>query len=301
MSEIKDIPLVSVIVPCYNSSLFIASTLDSIVQQTYSNIEVICLNDGSTDNTEEIIKIYCEKYSNFLLIHKSNTGVSDTRNQGLRLAKGELVLFLDSDDVLTPDNIATHVEALKTNKAAGFSSAIMIKIDENGSLKNLGEWLGVTNTIHEDILSYNQSTGTCPSAYVFRKAMLLSHQIIFDQELTSTADRYFLCRVGNHAFGVRNSPKPTVLYREHKGGMSATLNKALIDDNALFFNKIEGNFVVNRSISKKFRFKTNYILAGAYKNTKQYGKFLHHSFKAMWASPKLFFLTLIGSNNKRPS
>ena len=84
--EITSEPLVSVIIPCYNSEAFIAETIESALKQSYSNIEIICINDGSTDNSECIIKKINDKRLNY--IFKKNTGVSDTRNQGLKNATG---------------------------------------------------------------------------------------------------------------------------------------------------------------------------------------------------------------------
>lgn len=91
----------SIIVPIYNAENYLKGCLDSIKQQTYLNYEVILINDGSTDNTGEICEEFVSQNHEFKVIHTTNKGVSNARNLGLSLAKGEYVLFIDSDDYLT--------------------------------------------------------------------------------------------------------------------------------------------------------------------------------------------------------
>lgn len=93
-------PMVSIIVPVYNGEKSIERCLRSIQNQSYTNIEVIVVNDGSTDHTEKVIKKYVEKDARFHYIKKDNTGVSDSRNIGMASAKGEYFQFVDGDDWL---------------------------------------------------------------------------------------------------------------------------------------------------------------------------------------------------------
>lgn len=95
--------LVSIIIPVYNGEQHIERCLRSLIGQTYENIEIIVLNDGSTDHTMQILDKYANADSRILVIDKPNSGVSDTRNQGLKLAKGEYVQFVDADDWLPSD------------------------------------------------------------------------------------------------------------------------------------------------------------------------------------------------------
>ena len=93
---------ISVIVPIYNVEKYIKRCLDSILMQKYQNLELILINDGSTDNVEEIIKTYIEKYPNIIkYIKKENTGLSDTRNTGMEIATGDYIMFVDSDDYIS--------------------------------------------------------------------------------------------------------------------------------------------------------------------------------------------------------
>lgn len=110
--------LVTVIVPAYNTEKYIDKCLDSLLHQSYQEIEVIMVDDGSKDNTCEICKKYAESDDRFWLIQKKNTGVSDSRNVGIGAAKGEFLTFVDSDDYVTTDYIETLVGAMKNAQLA---------------------------------------------------------------------------------------------------------------------------------------------------------------------------------------
>ena len=91
---------ISIIVPIYNCEKYLKRCLESIINQTYNNLEIILLNDGSSDNSLKIIKEYKKKDNRIIVIDKKNTGVSDTRNIGIQKASGKYICFCDSDDVL---------------------------------------------------------------------------------------------------------------------------------------------------------------------------------------------------------
>ena len=91
-------PKISVIVPVYNVEKYLPKCLDSILCQTFSNIEIICVNDGSTDNSRKILEEYKNKDSRIIIVDKKNGGLSSARNAGMKVAKGEFYSFIDSDD-----------------------------------------------------------------------------------------------------------------------------------------------------------------------------------------------------------
>ena len=99
----EDKPLVSIIVPIYNVEKYLSACMESIVNQTYSNIEIILVNDGSTDKSFEIANQFLNQCDNVILINQSNKGVSVARNKGLEIAKGEWIVFVDSDDIISLD------------------------------------------------------------------------------------------------------------------------------------------------------------------------------------------------------
>ena len=108
----KFTPLISVVIPAYNAEQFLDETLESVLSQTYENWECIIVNDGSTDNTESVAKKWCEKDARFRYFYKENSGASDTRNLGIKEARGEYIAFLDADDLYMPNFLEVCIENL---------------------------------------------------------------------------------------------------------------------------------------------------------------------------------------------
>ena len=95
---------ISVIIPIYNSEKYLNKCLDSILNQTFSDLEIVAINDGSTDNSQKILDSYIEKYpSRIISIYQENAGQSAARNKALDLVNGEFISFVDSDDYIAPD------------------------------------------------------------------------------------------------------------------------------------------------------------------------------------------------------
>lgn len=109
--------IVSIIVPIYNTYEFLEECLQSIISQTYKNIEIILIDDGSTDNSDQICKRYIEKYTNIKYIYQTNQGVSVARNRGINEANGEYIYFLDSDDKIENTFIENSIKCAKENNA----------------------------------------------------------------------------------------------------------------------------------------------------------------------------------------
>ena len=97
--------LVSIIVPVYNVDKYLERCVNSIIQQSYRNLEIILVDDGSTDNSGTICDTYKEKDDRIIVIHKENGGLSDARNAGIKIFTGEYVTFIDSDDYVSLDMI----------------------------------------------------------------------------------------------------------------------------------------------------------------------------------------------------
>src|SRR5690554_5935610 len=116
-------PLVSIIIPTYNRAHLIGETLDSVLAQTYTNWECIIIDDGSSDNTEQLLSKYTEKDLRFqYLTRPSNSpkGANACRNFGLENSKGDYVNFFDSDDIMHPDKLLTQVRILQKHTEAPF-------------------------------------------------------------------------------------------------------------------------------------------------------------------------------------
>jgi glycosyltransferase involved in cell wall biosynthesis len=101
--------LVSVVIPCYNQARFLGEAIESVLSQSYRAFEVVVVDDGSTDNTSEVVARYAGADAGVRLIRQENRGLAGARNRGLAEAEGEYVVFLDSDDRLLPDALQVGV------------------------------------------------------------------------------------------------------------------------------------------------------------------------------------------------
>lgn len=110
-------PLISVIVPIYNVEKYLSKCVDSIINQTYKNLEIILVDDGSPDNCPKICDEYAKQDSRIKVINKENGGLSDARNAGMKVATGEYVSFIDSDDYISDDFIETLYTTMKTENS----------------------------------------------------------------------------------------------------------------------------------------------------------------------------------------
>ena len=142
MSEVKpQFPLVSAIVPAYNAEAFIERTLKSVLCQTYKNLEVLVVDDGSTDKTFEIVQSIAQKDSRVTLIRQKNAGVAAARNLAIEKSTGEYIAPVDADDIWYPEKIEKQVNCiLKAGESVGLVYSWSINIDENDLI--IGQYSG---------------------------------------------------------------------------------------------------------------------------------------------------------------
>jgi glycosyltransferase involved in cell wall biosynthesis len=157
----NSVPLVSVCIPSYNHAQYLPYCLDSVLAQTYPNIEVIIIDDGSTDNSLEIAREYAANHPDLIQVHTHpngiNCGISKTSNLGFSLAKGKYWSGLSSDDALYKDKIEKQVAYLETNPEVGFVYSYSDYIDAQGNKVQgrLGEDITQEADPLEALLLYN--------------------------------------------------------------------------------------------------------------------------------------------------
>ena len=159
-------PLVSIVIPCYNQGKYLARTIDSALAQTYSNVEVVVVNDGSTDDSAKVASHYPQ--SRYLA--QGNRGVAEARNSGFNLSRGEFVQFIDADDCLTARAVESHLTCFGTHAEAGFVVGDIEWIDENGRCFGQGNWPVITGNFYEALLKVNHVANTI--AVMFRRHVL---------------------------------------------------------------------------------------------------------------------------------
>jgi|SRR5690554_500519 len=255
----KSNSLVSIVVPCYNGGQFIAETINSVLKQTYPTIELIIINDGSTDDSLVVINKFNE--DRIVLIDKENSGVSDSRNVGLKASKGEFILFLDADDLIQENFIERSISFFDLHPEIDFLTTAIDQIDENSlEIKNSVELKGTYQNVQYEIASFQLNISTCPSAYIFRKSKLVSNGILFNSSLSSPADRYYLLEVGAYLKGALLTNNK-LKYRVHANSMSQLKNKKLIVDQENYLeHTLKNKIIASRRTNNLFKRKLCYQL-----------------------------------------
>lgn len=134
MSEIyKNSPEVTVLLSCYNGERWLAEAIDSVLNQTFQGFEFIIVDDGSTDNSQKIITSYAVQDPRIIFIVKSNTGLADSLNVGIRKARGKWIARLDADDICLPTRLELQLAVAKARPSAVFIGAGLFLIDEVGN------------------------------------------------------------------------------------------------------------------------------------------------------------------------
>lgn len=132
--------LVSIVVPSYNYAHFLPETIESALSQTHANIEIIIIDDGSTDNTREVAEQLLQQDARIQYVHQVNQGLSAARNTGIKHASGEFVVFLDADDLMHPQKIAAHLEHFASDEKIDISygeSRYFVSGDINTTYANI--------------------------------------------------------------------------------------------------------------------------------------------------------------------
>ena len=206
---------VSIIVPIYNVEKYLAKCLNSLERQTFDDIEIIMVNDGSTDNSGDIAKTYANKNENFCLINRENGGLSAARNSGLDVAKGEYVYFLDSDDFLADDAIEKLYKKAKAEDLDqlrfvaytfedGTKNYLWTRDRSEGGYKYLGDYSGVFKGMdfYQKTLDNNDYYPSCCLIFTKRTVIeenhlrfyegILHEDILFNFQLTTLSERVAL-------------------------------------------------------------------------------------------------------------
>ena len=218
--------LVSIIIPCYNSGLFIADAINSVLNQTYKHIEIIVINDGSTDNSEEIIKFFSK---NIIYISQENQGVSIARNNGYNISKGEYLCFMDADDWFYSNNIFDKMEYLKKNNGVSVVHSIVDITDDK--LNSTSEYLvGMEGeNLTQALLDFKLPL-PCPSNIMMKKSVL-EKVGLFDINLSTSADFDLWFRVCQN-FKIGRISKLGIKYRQHSTNMFS--NKDLYKQDMIY-------------------------------------------------------------------
>jgi glycosyltransferase involved in cell wall biosynthesis len=202
-------PLVSVIIPAYNGDRFIAHAIESILYQTYSNYEIIVIDDGSTDNTRPSLQPYWQQIR---YIYQENQGVAAARNRGISESKGELIAFLDQDDYYLPHKLASQVACFEENPSLGIVNSGWQVVNHCGeAIADIEPWRSLPNLSLEDWIIWKP---------VFLGAMMCDRKCLekidgFDIQLHQAPDVDLVLRLVLTGCQTAWVDSATVCYRQH--------------------------------------------------------------------------------------
>lgn len=221
--------LVSVIIPCFNAEKFIGETLESVMNQTYQEIEVIVVDDGSTDASGDILRSFQGSIRIEFLKHQ---GVSQARNHGIRLATGSFIQYLDADDLLTTDSLALKVKAAKENNSDvvyGYWQRLVE--DKTGQFQKSEIVNRTLEDVHPDPEIATMTDFWAPPA-----ALLYSRKIVdkigsWNETLPVIQDARYLQDAALHKAKFSHVSQVTAYYREHRTGSLSKRNpRAFVQD-----------------------------------------------------------------------
>ena len=216
---------VSIIIPVYNRESTIERCLDSILTQTYKNLEVIIINDGSTDRSGENINAYALKDSRILAITKENSGVSDSRNFGLKAAHGDYIQFADSDDWLPERATELLVEALEKNRSdmviADYCRVRGRQLYQSGAIENAGT---LTRAEFAQVMMEKASDFYYGVVWnkLYRRKIIKKYKLQFSEELQWCEDFLFNLEYLKYTAKVEVIKEPVYYYVKTKGSLVST-------------------------------------------------------------------------------
>lgn len=181
-------PELTIIVPVYNVEKYLSQCLDSILRQKYRNFEILCVNDGSTDNSSSILNHYAAKDQRIKIITKANGGLSSARNAGIEKAHGNLIGFVDSDDYIHPNMFSLLVNSIKNWKSDLSVCGVHIcpedKNTDKNRIKNFTNFFSLPSTGHYATcsLAYN-SLNCCAWNKVYRTDIIQENNLTFPEGL----------------------------------------------------------------------------------------------------------------------
>ena len=190
-------PKISIIVPIYNAEKVLKRCVDSILNQSYKNFELILINDGSKDKSIDIINEYKEKDERIKVIDNKNKGVSETRNIGIKTSKGEYIQFIDADDFIDPYMIEETLKEIEKNKADSVITGLYLDIESENEIKSSKQTFeykieeGNSNIAVAVMDRLNGTYINSPVNKIYKKSIIIDNNIYMDKTIDLGEDLLF--------------------------------------------------------------------------------------------------------------
>lgn len=276
-------PLVSVIIPNYNYERYLREAIDGALAQTYSKVEVIVVDDGSHNGSRDIIESYGGKIK---AVFQQNQGVSAARNNGVANSNGELVAFLDADDIWRPEKIAKQVAAFDAEDEVGLVHVGVEEIDaESRFMRTCGG--GMFGNVANDLLLFER-----PVVLGGGSGLMIPRRIFdeiggFDTDLSTSADWDLSYRISSK-YHVGFVNEILLRYRVHDSNMHGNIERMEREMLAAYGKAFASAGPGTLAIKNTAYGNLHKVLAGSYFRSGQYRQFLRNTLKSLRLSPKNF-------------
>lgn len=242
--------LVSIVVPVYNVEDYLQQCVDSLLNQTYPNIEIILVNDGSTDTSDEICRRYAEKEERILYLEQENAGVSVARNSGLQAASGEFVLFADPDDLIPADTCQTAVKKAENYDVVIFDHLMFRDLSEipagSAPCRNITDLTGhsVEDWVRGMLVAPSQIDGvrlnsTSAWGKLYRRTFLEDNRLVFTPGLYFGEDQIFNLQVYLHTPRIAHCDAVAYYYRYNSASIVHRYNPNFAKINERFYQELQ--------------------------------------------------------------
>lgn len=250
--------VVSVIIPSYKCEAYIAETIASVQNQSFKDLEIIVVDDGSPDKQAEVIKSIAEKDSRIQYVYQKNQGVSAARNHGYKLSSGKYIAFLDSDDVWLPNNLELKIQKLgKGDFGLVHSDAEIIN---EKSIPQKQFMRGKEGDLLQGMLAWEDAYIPGPSSILLKKEVI--DQIgDFDTNLSTAADQDFFFRVASK-YAIGRVAQVTWQYRVHDKNMHSNI-AAMQKDVIYVYKKARKNGLFHSKSFERSCFANMYLILAA--------------------------------------
>ena len=205
-------PKVSIIIPTYNQSQYLEEAMESVLNQTYQNIEIIIVDDGSTDNTSEVVKSFDNK---IIYIPQKNKGASSARNAGIKKAQGQYVAFLDSDDMWIKNKLEKQIKFIQNNPEIGLLGTGCYQMVDINKMIYKKIFPAKNETLQKDLIKYNPFI----QSSVIIKKDVFNHIDLYDEKFKESEDYDLWLRIAQK-YKVANLEQALVTKRYYEKGLS---------------------------------------------------------------------------------
>lgn len=220
----------SIIIPVYNAEGNLKKLLESLVNQYLKGIEIILIDDGSTDNSFKICKNYADKYAFIKLSQQKNEGASAARNKGLDIASGKYIAFIDSDDRITNDYLETSLKLCKINTHLIQFDWLSVDCEEKYKEYTLDEAEGIIE--YKDYLNLViMQKANAPWNKIYMRELIEKYNIRFNRNMIVGEDIYFTIKFLKHASNIYISHRKIYVYFLNKNGICGNVNPRYFYDN----------------------------------------------------------------------